>query len=48
MGAVWGDIDNDGREDLLVYRYGYLSLFKNVDGHHFVGHHRSRPASIAG
>ena len=21
--------------DLLVYRYGYLALFKNVDGHHF-------------
>jgi hypothetical protein len=36
MGAVWGDIDNDGREDLLVYRYGYLSLFRNVDGHKFV------------
>jgi enediyne biosynthesis protein E4 len=35
MGSVWGDFDNDGREDLLVYRYGYLSLFKNVDGHHF-------------
>ena len=35
MGAVWGDIDNDGREDLLVYRYGYLSLFRNVDGKHF-------------
>lgn len=35
MGAVWGDFDNDGREDVLVYRYGYLSLFKNIDGHHF-------------
>jgi enediyne biosynthesis protein E4 len=35
MGSVWGDFDNDGREDLLVYRYGYLSLFKNIDGHHF-------------
>ncbi|NUQ93121.1 MAG: CRTAC1 family protein [Gemmatimonadaceae bacterium] len=35
MGAVWGDVDNDGREDLLVYRYGYLSLFRNVDGRHF-------------
>jgi hypothetical protein len=35
MGAVWGDFDNDGREDLLVYRYGYLALFKNVDGHRF-------------
>ncbi len=35
MGAVWGDYDNDGHEDVLVYRYGYLSLFKNIDGHHF-------------
>ena len=35
MGAVWGDFDNDGREDVLVYRYGYLALFKNVDGRHF-------------
>jgi len=35
MGSIWGDIDNDGREDLLVYRYGYLSLFRNVDGRHF-------------
>jgi hypothetical protein len=35
MGAVWGDVDNDGREDVLVYRYGYLSLFRNVDGHRF-------------
>ncbi len=34
MGSIWGDIDNDGREDLLVYRYGYLALFKNIDGHH--------------
>jgi hypothetical protein len=35
MGSVWGDFDNDGREDVLVYRYGYLALFKNTDGHHF-------------
>jgi hypothetical protein len=35
MGGVWGDFDNDGREDLLVYRYGYLALFKNIDGHTF-------------
>jgi hypothetical protein len=36
MGSIWGDFDNDGREDVLVYRYGYLALFKNVDGKHFV------------
>lgn len=35
MGAVWGDADNDGREDVLVYRYGYLALFRNVDGKRF-------------
>ncbi|OGU10094.1 MAG: hypothetical protein A2W29_02515, partial [Gemmatimonadetes bacterium RBG_16_66_8] len=35
MGSVWGDFDNDGREDVLVYRYGYLALFKNLDGHRF-------------
>jgi hypothetical protein len=35
MGAVWGDFDNDGREDVLVYRYGFPALFRNVDGHHF-------------
>lgn len=35
MGAVWGDIDNDGREDVLVYRYGYLALFKNQGNGHF-------------
>jgi enediyne biosynthesis protein E4 len=35
MGSVWGDMDNDGREDLLVYRYGQLALFRNVDGRHF-------------
>lgn len=35
MGSVWGDFDNDGREDLLVYRYGYLALFKNLDGRRF-------------
>jgi hypothetical protein len=35
MGAVWGDFDNDGREDVAVYRYGFLSLFRNVDGRRF-------------
>jgi enediyne biosynthesis protein E4 len=35
MGAVWGDIDNDGREDVFVYRYGYPALLRNVDGARF-------------
>src|SRR2546429_4596553 len=30
MGAIWGDYDNDGLEDLLIYKWGYLQLFKNM------------------
>ncbi|MEP6903179.1 MAG: VCBS repeat-containing protein, partial [Actinomycetota bacterium] len=29
MGAVWGDFDNDGFEDLLIYKWGKTELFKN-------------------
>ena len=32
MGAVWGDFDNDGFEDLLVYKWGKTELFKNNSG----------------
>ena len=32
MGAVWGDFDNDGWEDLLVYKYGRPELFRNDRG----------------
>lgn len=35
MGSVWGDFDNDGYEDVLVYRYGYLALFRNLGDCHF-------------
>jgi len=36
MGAVWGDYDNDGWEDLFLYRYGRLELFHNEQGTRFV------------
>ena len=36
MGAVWGDYDNDGYEDLFLYRYGQPQLFHNESGKRFV------------
>jgi hypothetical protein len=35
MGAVWGDYDNDGFEDLLVYKWGRPELFHNEGGKRF-------------
>jgi hypothetical protein len=35
MGAVWGDYDNDGYEDLFLYKYGRPELFHNDAGHGF-------------
>ena len=35
MGAVWGDYDNDGYEDLLVYKWGQPLLFHNEGGKSF-------------
>ena len=35
MGAVWGDYDNDGFEDLLLYRWGRPALFRNNEGQSF-------------
>jgi enediyne biosynthesis protein E4 len=36
MGAVWGDYDNDGFEDLFLYKYGRPELFHNENGKGFV------------
>jgi len=35
MGAVWGDYDNDGYEDLFLYKYGRPELFHNDKGARF-------------
>ncbi|MEA2173817.1 MAG: enediyne biosynthesis protein [Blastocatellia bacterium] len=34
-GAVWGDYDNDGYEDLFIYKWGKPELFHNDAGHGF-------------
>jgi enediyne biosynthesis protein E4 len=36
MGAVWGDFDNDGFEDLFLYKWGKPELFHNIGGKKFV------------
>jgi len=35
MGSVWGDYDNDGYEDLFVYKWGTPVLFHNNGGEGF-------------
>jgi len=35
MGAIWGDYDNDGYEDLLVYKWGRTELLHNDAGKAF-------------
>jgi hypothetical protein len=35
MGAIWGDYDNDGYEDVLIYKWGRPELFHNDGGKHF-------------
>ncbi|HXU67161.1 MAG TPA: VCBS repeat-containing protein, partial [Casimicrobiaceae bacterium] len=32
MGAVWGDFDNDGYEDLLLIKWGRPELFHRIPG----------------
>jgi hypothetical protein len=43
MGAIWGDFDNDGYEDLLVYKWGRPELYHNDKGKGF-----TRVTDIAG
>ena len=35
MGTVWGDYDNDGFEDVLLYKWGRPELFHNDGGRRF-------------
>jgi hypothetical protein len=35
MGAIWGDYDNDGYEDLFLYKWGRPELFHNDGGRSF-------------
>jgi hypothetical protein len=35
MGAVWGDYDNDGYDDLFLYKWGRPELFHNEQGKSF-------------
>lgn len=35
MGAVWGDYNNNGYEDLFLYRWGKPELFRNEGGERF-------------
>ena len=35
MGAVWGDYDNDGFEDVFLYKWGRPELFRNEGGRRF-------------
>jgi hypothetical protein len=48
MGATWGDYDNDGYEDLFVYKYGRPELFHNDGGKGFtpVGEKAGLPAWV--
>ena len=35
MGSVWADIDNDGFEDVVIYKWGTVELFRNQRGESF-------------
>jgi hypothetical protein len=48
MGAVWGDYDNDGYEDVLIYKWGKPELYHNDGGKRFtrVGEQAGLPAWV--
>jgi hypothetical protein len=48
MGSVWGDYDNDGDEDLFLYKYGRPELFRNDGGRTFspVGEQAGLPSWV--
>lgn len=35
MGSIWGDYDNDGFEDIFIYKWGKPALFRNLNGDTF-------------
>ena len=48
MGAVWGDFDNDGYEDLFLYKFGRPELFHNDQRAIVRARRRSAPDCRAG
>lgn len=36
MGAVWADYDNDGYEDVFIYKWGRPELYRNEEGRGFI------------
>ena len=36
MGAVWADYDNDGYEDVFIYKWGRPELYRNLEGSGFI------------
>jgi hypothetical protein len=48
VGAVWGDFDNDGWEDLFLSKYGRPELYRNIEGRAFeaVGARAGLPAWV--
>jgi hypothetical protein len=48
MGGVWGDYDNDGYEDLFLYKWGKPELFHNDAGKTFTPSYGSSEIAVVG